>query len=113
METRIISLKLEADSVIKRIIELTGKVEGLRAQISNLKEEFEETGQTHLGGFEETSKGIEKLNREISVNLDMIKALRKEVDGNMTAQATVADETTDSIRAMRGEVSQLTSDYNS
>ena len=113
METRIISLKLEADSVIKRIIELTGKVEGLRAQISNLKEEFEETGQTPLGGFEETSKGIEKLNREISVNLDMIKALRKEVDGNMTAQATVADETTDSIRAMRGEVSQLTSVYKS
>lgn len=113
METKIISLKLEADSVIKRIVELTGKVEGLRAQISHLKEEFEETGQTQLGGFEETSKGIEKLNREISVNLDMIKALRKEVDSNMTAQGAVAGETTDSIRAMRGELVQLKSVYAS
>lgn len=113
METGIISLKLDADDVIKRIIKLKDEVESLRNRVKKANDDFKELGNSEFGGYDETREGLEKLKREISVNLDMIKALRKEVDGNMTAQATVADETTDSIRAMRGEVAQLTSVYKS
>lgn len=113
METGIISLKLDADSVLKRIVELTDKAKVLGNEIARLDGELEKIDKNDTDGLKKKRIEIERTTRELSVNLDMIKTLQKEFDASMTAQATVAGETTDSIRAMRGEVAQLTSVYKS
>lgn len=113
METGIISIKLNADDVLKRIVELTDKAGKLGEEIARLDGELEKIDKSDAEGLKKKRIEIERTTRELSVNLDMIKTLQKEFDASMTAQATVAGETTDSIRAMRGEVSQLTSVYKS
>lgn len=110
METKVLSIDVK--ETIDRLAKLTRQIELLTAQNAELKKEIKElnaAGQAEIMSARAKSAEFEKNHKAISILTAERRVLRREME-NAIRQNT---EEEGSLRALRAEVSRLTSQYDS
>ena len=110
METKILSIDVK--EAVDRLAKLTRQIELLTAQNSELKKEIKElnaAGQAEIVNARAKSAEFEKNHKAISILTAERRVLRRELENSIRQNTEEAG----SLRALRAEVSRLTSVYDS
>ena len=110
METKILSIDVK--EAVDRLAKLTRQIELLTAQNAELKKEIKDLnaqGRTELEAARAKASEYERNHKAISILTTERRILRREVENSIREHSKEAG----SLRALRAEVSRLTSVYDS